>query len=105
MNGPEAVAATAQVVAHAPPSPAANQTSAAAAPSPNFAQLIMDGLAHVEAKVDTADALVRAFALDDAIPVHQVTIALEEARIAVELAAQVRARLVDGYREIMSMQL
>jgi flagellar hook-basal body complex protein FliE len=34
-----------------------------------------------------------------------VTYALEEARMAVELAMQVRSKLVDGYREIMNMQL
>ena len=63
------------------------------------------GLEHVEGKIDTANELVRAFAVDDSVPVHQVVIALEEARLAVELAAQVRDRLIDGYREIMSLQI
>jgi len=70
-----------------------------------FGALLAQGLHSVQAKVDRADALVKAFALDDSIPVHQVTYALEEARIAVELAMQVRSRLLDGYRELMNMQL
>jgi flagellar hook-basal body complex protein FliE len=37
--------------------------------------------------------------------VHQVTYALEEARLSVELAMQVRAKLLDGFRELMNMQL
>ena len=52
-----------------------------------------------------ADELVRQFALDDSVPVHQVTIALEEARLSIELATQVRTRLVETYRELMNMQL
>jgi flagellar hook-basal body complex protein FliE len=71
----------------------------------NFADIIAQGVEHMEARVDHANEMVRAFALDDSIPVHEVTIALEEARIAVELAMQVRTRIVEGYREIMNMQL
>jgi len=37
--------------------------------------------------------------------VHQVTLALEQARLSVELAMQVRQRLVESYRELMNMQL
>ncbi|MEP9403175.1 flagellar hook-basal body complex protein FliE [Sphingomonas sp. VNH70] len=73
--------------------------------APDFGALVLAGLRGVEAKVGAADALVRRFALDDGVPLHQVTIALEEARLSVELAMQVRARLVEGYRELMNMQL
>ena len=73
--------------------------------SRGFGSLISSGVSHVEAKVDQADALVHQFALDDSIPIHQVTMAIEEARLAVELAVQVRTRLIEGYREIMNMQL
>jgi flagellar hook-basal body complex protein FliE len=71
----------------------------------NFGQMLTSGIDQVEAKLKSADALVRQFAVDDSIPVHQVTIALEEARLAVELAVQVRNKVVEGYREIMNMQL
>jgi len=71
----------------------------------SFASLLAQGLHSVQAKVEHADALVKAFALDDNIPVHQVTYALEEAKLAVEFAVQVRSRVLDGYRELMNMQL
>ena len=71
----------------------------------SFASILGEGLRSVETKVDTANDLVRQFALDDSVPLHQVTFALEEARLAVELAMQVRARIVEGYRELMNMQL
>ena len=70
-----------------------------------FGDILMSGLRAVDTKVDFAEQLVRQFAVDDSIPVHQVTIALEQARLSVELAMQVRTRLVEGYRELMNMQL
>jgi flagellar hook-basal body complex protein FliE len=71
----------------------------------SFADLMARGLEEAEAKVDHANGLVRQFAIDGSVPLHEVTIALEEARIAVDLAMQVRTRVVEGYREIMNMQL
>lgn len=59
----------------------------------------------MDAKVAHAEDMVARFALDDNVPVHQVTIALEEARLAIEFAMQIRTRMVEGYREIMNMQL
>lgn len=72
---------------------------------PSFANMLSAGLNNMGAKLDAADTLVQRFAVDDSVPVHQVTIALEEARMSVELAMQVRGRLVEGYRELMNMQL
>lgn len=71
----------------------------------SFASLLTQGIKAVEGKVAHADEMVKAFALNDGIPVHQVTYALEEARLAVELAMQVRTRLLEDYRELMNMQL
>ena len=72
---------------------------------PGFADMIAAGLKNVESKIDAANAKVRDFSLNEDIPIHEVTIALEEARMSVELALQVRTRLIEGYREIMNMQL
>lgn len=70
-----------------------------------FADMLAQGLANMETKVAQADDLVRRFAVDGDVPVHQVTFALEEARLSVELAMQVRARLTEAYRDLMNMQL
>jgi flagellar hook-basal body complex protein FliE len=71
----------------------------------SFGTILGDGLRAMEAKVNTANDLVRQFALDDSVPLHRVTYALEEARLSVELAMQVRARLLESYRDFMNMQL
>lgn len=71
----------------------------------SFASLLMTGVGQVDASVAHADQLVREFAVDDSIPVHQVTYALEQARMSMELMMQVRSRLVEAYQDIMKMQL
>lgn len=71
----------------------------------NFSSIIAHQLDRVDAKVAEADAMVTRFAIDDSTPIHQVTYALEEARLSVEIASQVRQRFVEGYRELMNMQL
>lgn len=77
-----------------------------AAQGAGFGDILASGLKQVESKIATADDLVRQFALDDSsVPIHQVTYALEQARLSVELAMQVRSRLVEGYRDLMNMQL
>lgn len=70
-----------------------------------FSDILAAGLKSIDNKVSHADAMVEAYAKGDAVPVHQVTLALEQARLAVELAVQVRTRLVETYREFMNMQL
>lgn len=71
----------------------------------SFANMMLSKLAKVESTVANANTLVQQFAVDDSVPVHKVTYALEEARLAVEMMVQVRTRLVEGYREIMNMQV
>jgi flagellar hook-basal body complex protein FliE len=84
------------------PTPAS--APAAAGPA-SFSQVLMNGMESVNRRVAHADSMVRAFALDDNVPLHQVTFALEEARLSVELMMQVRARLVESYQRMMEMQL
>ncbi len=72
----------------------------------SFADMLSNGVDAVNNKVLEADRLVRAFTLDDsAVPVHQVTYALEQARLSLDLMMQVRSRLIDGYQQLMNMQL
>ncbi|MGQ0661099.1 flagellar hook-basal body complex protein FliE [Sphingosinicella sp.] len=108
MTGIEAIAATA-TSANDPMIARLGMTqvmpAAQGAEASSFGSILTSGLRQVDARVASANYLVRRFALDDNVPLHQVTYALEEARLAVELATQVRARLVESYRELMNMQL
>jgi flagellar hook-basal body complex protein FliE len=100
----EAVQAIAAIAAQVAPDQAVAPGPAAAG-APSFSQILMNGMESVNRRVAHADSMVRAFALDDSIPLHQVTFALEEARLSVELMMQVRARLVESYQRMMEMQL
>jgi flagellar hook-basal body complex protein FliE len=70
-----------------------------------FERMLLDGVERVNRNVINADRMVKAFAVDDSVPLHQVTFALEQARLSTELMMQVRTRLLEGYQEIMRMQL
>lgn len=86
----------------------AGQPGSASTPrldTPSFGNLLLNGVHSVDQKIADADNLVRQFTVDDSVTVHRVTIALEEARLSVELGMQVRARLVEAYRDLMTMQL
>lgn len=76
-----------------------------AAQGVGFAEMLQAGIQAVDHKISNSDVLVRNFTLDGSVPIHQVTAALEEARMAVEVAMQVRARLVETYRDFMAMQI
>ena len=99
------VAAIDAVLASQPVLTTLGTAPVAAAPAVGFGDILAAGMQGIERKLATADDLVRRFTLGDQIPVHQVTYALEEARLSVELAMQVRGRLLEGYRELMNMQL
>ncbi|WP_217590755.1 flagellar hook-basal body complex protein FliE [Burkholderia sp. GbtcB21] len=70
-----------------------------------FETLLMDGVRNVDRALRTAEAAGAAFALGDDRPPHQVVLALEDARLKLQFALNVRARLVEGYQELMRMQL
>lgn len=71
----------------------------------SFVQLISDGIDHVGQQAADADSLVRSFIVNDAVPPHRVIYALEQAQLSLQLMLQVRNRVVEGYQEIMRMQL
>lgn len=71
----------------------------------DFAGWVEGGLGKVENSLDVADANVRALAAGQNVPVHEVMISLEQARMDLMLAAEVRNRLVEAYQELTRMQL
>ncbi|HEY2710717.1 MAG TPA: flagellar hook-basal body complex protein FliE [Caulobacteraceae bacterium] len=70
-----------------------------------FGQLLMNGVDSVNQKVVDAEKLSAQFAVDDSVPLHQVTFALQQARLSLEFMLQVRTRLVEAYQQFASMQL
>ncbi|HEF5875117.1 TPA: flagellar hook-basal body complex protein FliE [Burkholderia cenocepacia] len=71
----------------------------------SFVTQLMSGMQHVDRALRAAEAASTAFALGDEQPPHQVVLALEDARFKLQFALNVRTRLVEGYQELMRMQL
>ena len=53
----------------------------------------------------SADTDVRRLALGEAGNLHEVMMRLETAKLSLDLAVQVRNRLLDGYQDILRMQI
>jgi len=70
-----------------------------------FGDWLVEGAQALNDKVASANVLAAQFAVGGDMPPHQVVLALEEARLSFQLAMQVRARLLEGYQELMRMQL
>jgi flagellar hook-basal body complex protein FliE len=68
----------------------------------DFLTNAMNDLSNQEKNVDE---LNKAFAKGELSDVHQLTIASEQAMVALELTVQVRNKAVEAYQEIMRMQI
>lgn len=83
-------------------------TSSAITPSrsaTDFLSAIGDGVLRVDEGLKAADANLRAFAAGEDIPVHDLMISMESARLDLMLLAEVRNRVVEAYQELTRMQL
>ncbi|MEW6697228.1 MAG: flagellar hook-basal body complex protein FliE [Bacillota bacterium] len=52
-----------------------------------------------------ADEAVQRFLIGEIQDIHQVTIPLQEAKLTMQLAVEVRNKIVEAYQEISRMQL
>ena len=72
---------------------------------PDFGAWLAGTLGSVNQQLVRADQGLQQLATGEAQNLHQVMIALEEARIGVQLLAQVRNRLLEAYQEVLRMQV
>ena len=71
---------------------------------PNFGELLAKGLNNVSTLQDQSKDMISAFLRGEPVELHQVMASAEEAGIAVELLVQLRNKLTDAYRTVMSAQ-
>jgi flagellar hook-basal body complex protein FliE len=75
-----------------------------AGPSVDFANWMTQQLNEVNGQIATAERSLVALAAGDG-NLHQVMLDLEKARTAFQLTLQVRNKLIEGYQELMRMQI
>ena len=71
----------------------------------SFGEVINNELEKLNSKQFEADKLTQDLISGNVNDLHTVMIATEEARLSLELAVQVRNKVVEAYKEINNMQL
>jgi flagellar hook-basal body complex protein FliE len=97
INGIEAIGELPQVY-----TPVETSNTAA---SPTFIDTVMASVSSVNDSLNHSEALVQNAALGESIPSHELMLAMERARLELNLALQVRNKLLDAYQEVMRMQI
>jgi len=70
-----------------------------------FGQLISDKVSDINEKIISADKAIVSYIAGDDVPVHELMISIGKAKSQLELAVEVRNRLLESYREIARMQI
>jgi flagellar hook-basal body complex protein FliE len=71
----------------------------------SFASLLHDAVQEVSGKQAAATAAVNGLLSGQNVSLHQAMIAMEEASVSFQLMIEVRNKMLEGYQEIMRMQL
>jgi flagellar hook-basal body complex protein FliE len=77
---------------------------AAARPDASFGDLFKKALNDTQGMEQNAKDMIGAFLRGEPVELHQVMAASEEASISLELLVELRNKLTDAYRQIMSIQ-
>lgn len=86
-------------------SPLSAPASANRGPGDSFKEALGSAVEELNRLQHNADQAVTSLALGETVDLHNVTIAVEEASVAFQLAMQVRNKLVEAYQEVMRMQV
>lgn len=87
--------------------PLALQAAAPAASNaaPGFANWVEGELSSLNTQLLTAEQGIQKLATGAAENLHEVMLQLEQARLAMQVAAQVRSRVLEAYQDVMRMQV
>ena len=73
--------------------------------TPDFGTVLRESLGEVNQLQAKADEAVEALATGKGISLHDTMIALEKADLSFRLMMEVRNKIVQAYREVLSMQI
>ncbi len=71
----------------------------------NFSDVLKDAISNLNNLQKEADEKMVGFAKGEIKNIHDVTIAVSKADIALSLAIEIRNRILEAYREITRMQI
>lgn len=73
--------------------------------SSSFSDLLKEGLDSVNEKQINSEDMTQKLIKGENVEVHQVMLATEEAKLSLQMAVQVRNKIVEAYQELNRMQL
>ena len=79
--------------------------AAQAVPTDSFASMLGRMVSDINTQQITANQAVNAVQSGQPVPLHKAVISMEEANVSFQLMVEVRNRLLDGFQEIMRMQI
>ncbi len=82
-----------------------SQTSSQANFVSDFAKIIRNNIGETNGLLNKADQISTDFSVNKTADLHEVMIAVEEAGMALNYTMQVRNKVVEGYQELMRMQI
>lgn len=71
----------------------------------DFSNALKDAVNRVDESQKAAEGQIEAFVAGEQENVHEVMIAMNEAKLSFQLMTQVRNRLLETYQELMRMQV
>ncbi len=71
----------------------------------SFFNMISEKLHSIDHSVKESDGLMQAYIKGENIPVHEIMIALGKAKTEIQLAVEIRNKLLESYQEITRIQL
>ncbi|MDO7788364.1 flagellar hook-basal body complex protein FliE [Desulforamulus aquiferis] len=72
---------------------------------PDFANILNSAVSKISTTELKAEQVMENFLVGEVQDIHQVTIALQEAKLTMQLAVEVRNKVVEAYQEISRMQI
>lgn len=81
----------------------ASQTSPVA--TSDFSALLEVGASTLTHQTSNASELLAAYAAGESIAPHELVMAMEQAELSMQLAVEVRNRMVDAYQELTRLQI
>ena len=71
----------------------------------SFSKILSNALEEVNQAELKSDEITKSFLVGDIQDIHQVTIAAEQARLTMQLAMEIRNKVVEAYQEMSRMQV
>jgi flagellar hook-basal body complex protein FliE len=71
----------------------------------DFSALLKTGASSLTEQTGRASELLSSYAVGENIAPHELVMAMEQAKMSMQLAVEVRNRLVDAYQELTRLQI